>query len=108
MEILEDASRLNPFQAERIADVLKYLRSNPRATTGRDLEALVSRVARSLKIGTWRGNGSPRFNEAGDKAFVDLQFHTGLDSLTYTATFHKINGLWALRGVREVRQAFAP
>jgi hypothetical protein len=33
-------------------------------------------------------------------------FYTSEDRLTYTATFHRIGGLWRLRGVRETLQEF--
>ena len=42
----------------------------------------------------------------GDKALIDLVFLTSEDRLIYTATFHKIDGLWRLRGVRETLQQF--
>jgi hypothetical protein len=73
-----------------------------------DLKALAEYVAKLLTIGTWKGNGSQRFNRAGDKALIDFTFQTAEDHLVYTATFHRIDGLWTLRGANETFQAFAP
>ena len=65
-------------------------------------------IAQVVTVGTWKGNGPPRYSKAGDKAFVDLKFHSGSDGLTYTATFHRQGDVWMLRGVRETLQQFAP
>jgi hypothetical protein len=62
----------------------------------------------ALAIGPSEGNGAPRYNQAGDKALVDLTFHAGGDRLWYTATFHKVDGVWILRGAHESFQAYAP
>jgi hypothetical protein len=86
------------------AGALDYIKSNPAELADSDLEALAKRVAQVLKIGTWNGNRPPRFNESGDKALIDFLFHTGMDSLRYTATFHRIDGVWVLRGTRETYQ----
>jgi hypothetical protein len=106
--ILEEALKMNPAQASRIASALDYIKSNPAAFVDAKLEALAKRVAQVIKLGTWEGNGVPRFNESGDKALVDFTFQTSMDLLVYTATFHKIDGVWTLRGARETYQAFAP
>jgi hypothetical protein len=104
--ILEEAQQKNPGQASRIAGALDYIKSNPATIADANLEALAERIAQILKIGTWKGNGRPRFNEAGDKALVDFRFQTSEDSYVYTATFHRIDGVWTLRGAHETYQAF--
>ena len=81
------------------ARALDYIRSTPKPLAGPDLQPLVTRVAQIVKIGTWRGNGQPRYNRSGDKAFVNFEFHSGIDALTYTVTFHKIDNLWTPRAV---------
>lgn len=106
--ILEEALKMNPAEATRIASALDYIKSNPAALVDAKLEALAKRVAQVIKLGTWEGNGAPRFNESGDKALVDFTFQTGMDLLVYTATFHNIDGAWTLRGARETYQGFAP
>ena len=106
--MLEEALGKSQAQASRIAEALAYTKVNGAPLESADLSALAERVAQVLKIGIWDGNGAPRFNEAGDKALVDLKFHSSLDLLIYTATFHKIDVTWKLRGVHETYQAFAP
>ena len=106
--ILEEAQQKNPGQASRISNALDYIQSNPEPLADINLKALAERVAQVLKIGNWEGNGRPRFNEAGDKALVDFTFQTAMDRLGYTATFHRIDGIWKLRGANETYQAFAP
>ena len=106
--LLEDVGRNNEYRAKSVARALEYIQSNPPQLSGRDLEELAGRVAQAIRIGDWEGNRPPRYNQAGDKALVDLTFYSGSDSLTYTATFHKAESGWKLRGVRETYQAFAP
>jgi hypothetical protein len=64
----------------------------------------MARVVQTIKIGSWRGDGRLRYNEAGDKALVDVDFYSGQDVLIYTATLYRIQGSWRLRGVREIAQ----
>jgi hypothetical protein len=64
-------------------------------------------VALIIGHDTWTHNGEPRFNEAGDKAIVDLSFQTSWDRLIDT-TFYKEGVKWSLRGVRETYQGFGP
>jgi hypothetical protein len=106
--ILEEAQRLNSFQASRIARALAYLDGGPPALSGPDLSVIAERVANAIRIGKWQGNGSPRFNEAGDKALVALTFRTESDRYGYEATFHRIEGEWTLRAAQQTYQAFAP
>ena len=68
---------------------------------------MAERIAKVIGIGRWAGNRSPRFNKSGDKALIDFEYDAGADWLVYTATFHKTDGLWRLRGVRETLQKFA-
>jgi hypothetical protein len=105
-EILEEAQMRNSGRPLSIARALEYLRSNPGPLAGQDLVALAMRVADVIKIGTWQGNDKPRYNASGDKALVDFNFHSGSDRLVHTATFHKIDGVWKLRGARETSQVF--
>jgi hypothetical protein len=106
--ILEEVGRNNEYRAKSVARALEYIQSNSPPLSGRNLEELAGRVAQVIRIGDWEGNRPPRYNQAGDKALVDLTFYSGSDSLTYTATFHKADSGWKLRGVRETFQAFAP
>ena len=46
---------------------------------------------------------TPRFN----KALIPCEFIAGRDLLIHTATFHKVDGRWKLRGVRETMQAYS-
>ena len=104
--ILEEAQQRNQSRARQISGALDYIKSNPGILADADLEALAKRVAAVIKIGDWKGNGTPRLNEAGDKALVDFTFQTSTDRLVYTATFHRRDGAWTLRGAHETSQAF--
>lgn len=86
--------RITPAQSPSLADL--------------NLETAATNIAKVLSSKTLQGTDAPRFNEAGDKALVDMTFVEGLDRLTYTATFHKINDSWTLRNVYETYQAFSP
>jgi hypothetical protein len=105
--VLEEAQRKNKAQASRISNALDYIKSNPRPLADSDLKALAKRVGKALALGKWEGNGPPQFNEAADKALIDLRFQTSADLLVYTATFHRREGRWELRGAHETYQAFA-
>lgn len=105
VEILEQARTKNGRRAKTIDRALEWIRSNPPALAHRDLAEAAKRVAQAIGIGSWEGNGKPRYNEEGDMALVDCVFLDGLDRLTYTVTFHKVDGVWVLRGVRETMQA---
>lgn len=50
-------------------------------------------------------NSKPYFNKNKDKALIDCEYILARDRINYTATFHKIAGVWQLRGVRETWQA---
>ena len=105
-QILEEAQKANSFRASLIARALAYVDSNPAPLLDRDLEQLAKRVAQAVIIGKWEGNKPPHFNIAGDKALVDISFRASEDAYIYTATFHRVEGVWKLRGVRETLQAF--
>jgi len=70
-----------------------------------DIVVAGRKVAQVIKIGKWQGNKPPQYNEKKDKALVACEFIAGRDLLVHTATFHKVDGKWRLRGVRETMQA---
>jgi hypothetical protein len=107
-QILEETPKANASRAEIVARALAYVASNPAPLIGEDLPGLAERVAQVVKIGNWEGNRPPRYNAAGDMALIDFAFRLPEDELTYTATFHRVEGAWRLRGVRETRQASLP
>jgi hypothetical protein len=95
----------------RAQALLKSLPVTPRPSpsiTHPNLEAAAKTIAQALNPKTWQRNEAPRFNEAADKALIDLTFQIGFDYLIYTATFHKTNESWTLRNVYETYQAFSP
>ena len=106
--ILEEVATQSGPRFGAVAEALEYIKSNSGVPSGPELEALAVQVAQAVKVGAWKGNGPPRSSKAGDKAFVDLKFHSGLDRLTYTATFRRLGNVWILRGVRETLQQFGP
>jgi hypothetical protein len=103
-QILEEARNVNSRRPNSIAKALEYIHSNPPPLADEDLEALAKRVAGTIKFGNWEGNGKPLFNQGKDKALVDSWHYDGEDRLTYTATFHLVNGVWRLCGLRETFQ----
>jgi hypothetical protein len=103
-DLLEEAQRQNQPSARSVARALEYVRSAPAPLTASSPEELMARVVQTIKIGSWRGDGRLRYNEAGDKALVDVDFYSGQDVLIYTATLYRIQGSWRLRGVREIAQ----
>jgi hypothetical protein len=107
-KILEESAQRNPERAKALASAIAYIQSNPRPLVGENLEELAERTAKAVRVGEWEGNGPPQFNQAHNKAIVDFAFNTGSDSLTYTATFYEIAGVWKLRGVQETLQAMLP
>jgi hypothetical protein len=107
-KILEEARDRNSMRVAMIDRALTYIHSSPRPLVGANLSALAERVADALAIGSRQGNDPPRFNLARDKALIDMKFHSGSDFLVYTAAFHRVDGVWRLRGGRETSQAFAP
>jgi hypothetical protein len=108
LHILEESLDKNPKRSALITTAIEFIKSNPMKIADPDLEALGRRIADGIKIGKWRGNGKPRFNETEDKALIDFTFQTSEDTYGYTATFHKIAGSWILRGAHETYQAFTP
>jgi hypothetical protein len=81
------------------------VRSTPAPLSDPSLTNLAERVAKVIRIGSWKGNKPPTFNSKGDKALVQCEFRADRDVLIHTATFHKVNEIWILRGVRETMQA---
>jgi hypothetical protein len=105
-QILEETRNHNPGRVKSAGRALEYVRSNPPPMADADLVALAVRVAEVAKFGEWEGNSPPRFNQGGDKALVDCVIRDGSGPSTYTATFHRVEGVWRLRGIRETLHQF--
>jgi hypothetical protein len=104
-QILEEVQRGNSFGAELTPSALEYIQSNPQPLRDRQLEELGHRVAQALGYRTWTGNGTPKYNQTGDKAIIPLHFDAGEDRYVFIGTFQRVDGAWVLRGVRETMQA---
>jgi hypothetical protein len=104
LQILKEVGKADRDVAEAAEQAIQYIESGPPSLSDEDLVAAGKKVAQAIRIGDWKGNKPPRFNEAGDKALVDCEFVAGRDLLVHTATFHKVEGRWKLRGVRETMQ----
>lgn len=104
LEILREIQRSNKRLETLIADAIEYIRSNPHRLEDQDIEEAGKKVALAIKIGKWEGNKGPIYNAEGDKAKIDCSFISGRDLLIYTATFHRLNGVWKLRNVHETVQ----
>jgi hypothetical protein len=104
-QVLKEAGRTNKDRAASIEAAIKYIESGPAPLSDEDIVAAGRKVAQGIKIGRWQGNKPPQYNEKKDKALVACEFIAGRDLLVHTATFHKVDGKWRLRGVRETMQA---
>ena len=103
--ILEQIPTKNPDRSDEAKAAVDYINAKPAPLSDRSLTNVAERVAKAVKIGSWKGNKPPTFNSSSDKALVQCEFRTGRDLLVYTATFHKVGEAWVLRGVRETMQA---
>ena len=111
-QFLEEAGRRdsNPncsasVYADHIQAAIKYIESGPSPLSDEDLVVAGQKVAQAIQTGKWKGNQPPQYNEEKDKALVTSEFIADRDLLVYIATFHKLDGKWRLRGVREMKQA---
>ena len=104
-QLLRDVGKINVDRADSIKSAIQYIESAPPRLTDEDIIAAGKKVAQAIKIGKWQGNKKPQFNAKEDKALVKCEFIAGRDLLVHTATFHKVDGKWNLRGVRETLQA---
>ena len=104
-QVLEEAGQKNPDRAASIEAAIKYIDSGPAPLSDVDIVIAGNKVADAIKIGKWQGNRPPQYNEEKDKALIACEFIAGRDLLVHTATFHKVDGQWRLRGVRETMQA---
>lgn len=105
-EILQGVLKKNKRQAYLIQMSLDYLKTNSVSLLDTNLNEAANKVAQAIKIGKWQKNENIRYNQDHDKALVDCVFISGRDLLVHTATFHRVEGVWKLRGVRETLQAF--
>ena len=105
LQILKEVKQANSERATEADAAIRYIESKPPDLSDEDLVAAGKTVAQAIRLGKWKENRKPRYNEKGDKALVDCVFIDGVDMLVYTATFHKVDGRWKLRGVRETMQA---
>jgi hypothetical protein len=104
LRILQEAQQVNVDREKSLADAIGYIQSQPPALRGPNLEPLAGRVANLIRMGNWEVK-KPRYNECSDKALVDLMYSTPGDRFTYTGTFHRIDGMWRLRGLRQTFHA---
>jgi hypothetical protein len=107
LQILREAQQHNPRRTISAATAIEYVAWGPPVLASESLIEAAMRVADAVRIGEWEGNSNIRLNREGDKALVDMRYYTGQDVLTYTGTFHRVDGVWRLRGVRETLQEFA-
>ncbi|NLD37793.1 MAG: hypothetical protein GX654_13080 [Desulfatiglans sp.] len=99
MEI-KKKSKNNNF-SNYVDSAIAYIDSNPQPIEDPDLVTAGKKVAETIKVGDWEGNKEPKFNQNHDKAIIYCNFGSGRDGYLYTAIFHKEDGIWKLRGVRE-------
>jgi hypothetical protein len=106
--VLQEARERNPYRVEAIDEALGYIRSDPVAIVGDDLEHLAGRVLRVAARGEWRGSNAPIFNEELDKALIEFEYTTEDCRWRGAATFHLASGVWRLRAVRETMHSQRP
>jgi hypothetical protein len=104
-QVLKEAGQKNENRAASIEAAIKYIDAGPAPLSDDNIVVAGKKVARAIKIGRWRGNKPPQYNEEKDKALIACEFISGRDLLVHTATFHIVDGKWKLRGVRETMQA---
>ena len=102
---MEEIGQKNKDRADSVATAIKYIDAGPAPLSDEDVVVDGKMVPQAIKIGKWQENKPPQYNQEKDKALVACEFIAGRDLLVYTATFHKVDGKWRLRGVRETMQA---
>jgi hypothetical protein len=104
-QVLAEVGQKNADRAASVEAAIKFIEAGPAPLSDEDIVVAGKKVAQAIKIGRWHGNKPPQYNEEKDKALVACEFIAGRDLLVHTATFHKVDGKWRLRGVRETMQA---
>ncbi|WP_157197704.1 MULTISPECIES: hypothetical protein [Methylomonas] len=104
-QILVEAALNNKNRTKDIQQAINYIDSKPESIADVNLIKAGEKIGNTLYAGRWSKNSKPRFNKNKDKALIDCEFILGRDRINYTATFHKIAGVWQLHGVRETWQA---
>jgi hypothetical protein len=79
--------------------------ANPTSLSDRDLDGLAKRIATALSRKAWQGEVEPTYNDGGDRVVIELEFVEGRDLTPFAVMFHKVDGLWKLRGFDEVMHA---
>ncbi len=100
LQILEELRPQNERLASLTSQAIAYVKSKPDPLLDRNLVELGTRVAAAAKLGEWRRNRAPEYNERRDKAFMDLEFGEGRERIIFTGAFHEVGGVWKLRGLR--------
>lgn len=103
-QVLKQVGRKNTERADYIKFAIKYIESGAAPLSDEDIVVAGQKVAQAIKIGKWKGNRPPQYNEEKDKALVACEFIDGRDLLLHIATFHRVDAKWRLRGVREMKQ----
>ncbi|MGA2041148.1 MAG: hypothetical protein ABSH42_17855 [Bryobacteraceae bacterium] len=103
LKILNETLQQNTRESSAAA-AIAYIQANPPPLTDENLNRLADRVANAIRVGKQVEPWRIRYNAGGDKALVDWAYNTGQ---TYTATFHKVGGLWRVLGVRVTLQRLA-
>lgn len=103
-QILKEVGEKNTDRADAVEAAIEYIDSAPAPLSDEDVVIAGNKVAQAIRIGKWQGNKPPQFNDRKDKALVACEFIAGRDLLIHTATFHRVDGRWILRGVRETMQ----
>jgi hypothetical protein len=99
-QILEALHLVGDDVATMVSDAIKYIKTNPPPFSDRDLVKLTRRLAGEIKCGKFQRNSEPLFNEKHNKALIELAFAAAIESIDFTAVFHKVGELWKLRGFR--------
>ncbi len=97
--VLEELHPKDDDLASLIAASIRHIRSRPAPFTDRDLARLSKRVATELPCAESDGHPAPVYNEKRDKAFIATELIANRDGPPFNATFHRVGGLWKLRGV---------
>ncbi len=90
---------------EFVTRAVAYIDTKPAPLSGPHLDELVKRVASAVSTSAkFQRSWPPLYSVRKDRVRVDFETAQFRDSMTYAATFHKVDGLWKLRTLHLFQQ----
>ncbi|MEP7363724.1 MAG: hypothetical protein ABI972_10750 [Acidobacteriota bacterium] len=94
-----DARNVHDSRKTDLKEAIEYIESKPPAMQHRDLASLITRVAKAFQFGEPLPLEPPQFNANRTIAMAEMDFGSGC-RYEYLVTFHRVNGVWRMRGLR--------